>query len=138
MIQYQYIKAPKLKNTNKITFWLNKSIKEEGKETGDIVYVFCSDEYVHKKNVEFLGKNMLTDVIAFDYCKDKIIHGDILISTERVKENAKTYNANYLNELYRVMIHGLLHLMGYNDKTKKELKIMREKENYYLTKFIGC
>ena len=84
-----------------------------------------------------MNHNTLTDVITFDYCKDKIVTGDILISTERVSENSIIYNVNYLTELHRVMVHGLLHLLGYNDKNKKDTKTMREKENYYLNKFIN-
>ena len=77
----------------------------------------------------------LSDVITFDYSEKKIISGDILISTERVVENAKIFNVNYLTELHRVMVHGLLHLLGYKDKNEKDADIMREKENYYLNKF---
>ena len=102
---------------------------------GELVYVLCNDEYLLKKNIQFLNHNTLTDVITFDYSDDKIISGDILISTERVVENAKIFNVNYLTELHRVIVHGLLHLLGYKDKIEKDANIMREKENYYLNKF---
>jgi len=137
MIDYQYIESQELSNGDKISLWLNNVIKEEGKQTGELVYVFCKDNYLLEKNIQFLNHNTLTDVITFDYCEGQIINGDILISTERVNENSKTYKVNYLTELHRVMVHGLLHLLGYKDKNEKDTKTMREKENYYLNKFIN-
>ena len=132
MIDFQYINCKTLpvKDSSK---WLDSIILAEGKKLGAIVYVFCTDEYLLKKNIQFLNHNDLTDVITFDYCKNNIINGDILISIERVKENAKTFEVNFLTELNRVMAHGLLHLLGYKDKTKEDVKIMRAKENYYLS-----
>ena len=137
MIDYQYIENQKLSNSNQISVWLNNVIKEEEKQTGEIIYVFCKDDYLLEKNIQFLNHNTLTDVITFDYCKGKLVNGDILISTERVHENSKSYKFNYLSELHRVMVHGLLHLLGYKDKNEKDAKTMREKENYYLNKFIN-
>ena len=135
MIDFQYIENDKLSNTEDINLWINNVIKEEEMIIGELVYVLCNDEYLLKKNIQFLNHNTLTDVITFDYSDDKIISGDILISTERVVENAKIFNVNYLTELHRVMVHGLLHLLGYKDKIEKDANIMREKENYYLNKF---
>ena len=135
MIDFQYIENDKLSNTENINLWINSVIKEEGMIIGELVYVLCNDEYLLKKNIQFLNHNTLTDVITFDYTKDKIISGDILISTERVVENSKIFNVNYLTELHRVMVHGLLHLLGYKDKIEKDANTMREKENYYLNKF---
>ena len=137
MIDYQYVENQELSNIDNISLWLNNVIEEEGKQTGELVYVLCKDDYLLKKNIQFLNQDMLTDVITFDYCKGEIINGDILISTERVNENAKIYKVNYLTELHRVMVHGLLHLLGYNDKNEKDIRTMREKENYYLNKFIN-
>ena len=137
MIDYQYIENQKLSNSNQISLWLNNVIKEEGRQTGGLVYVFCKDDYLLEKNIQFLNHNTLTDVITFDYCKGKIVNGDILISTERVHESSKSYKVNYLTELHRVMVHGLLHLLGYKDKNEKDAKTMRKKENYYLNKFIS-
>ena len=137
MIDYQYIESQELSNKDKISLWLNIVIEEEEKQIGELVYVFCKDDYLLKKNIRFLKHNTLTDVITFDYCKDKIVNGDILISTERVTENSKIYKVNYLTELHRVMVHGLLHLLGYKDKNEKDAKTMREKENYYLNKLIN-
>jgi len=135
MIDFQYIENDKMSNTEDINLWINSVIMEEGMIIGELVYVFCNDEYLLKKNIEFLNHNTLTDVITFDYSEDKIISGDILISTERVVENAKIFNVNYLTELQRVMVHGLLHLLGYKDKIEKDANTMRKKENYYLNKF---
>jgi len=135
MIEFQYIENDKLSNTEDLNLWINNVIKEEEKIIGELIYVLCNDEYLLKKNIQFLNHNTLTDVITFDYSDDKIISGDILISTERVVENAKIFNVNYLTELHRVIVHGLLHLLGYKDKVEKDANTMREKENYYLNKF---
>ena len=137
MIDFQYIENDKLSNTEHLNLWINSVIMEEGMIVGELVYVFCNDEYLLKKNIQFLNHNTLTDVITFDYSEDKIISGDILISTERVVENAKIFNVNYLTELQRVMVHGLLHLLGYKDKIEKDANTMHKKENYYLNKFIN-
>ena len=135
MIDFQYIENNKLSNTDDLNLWIESIIKEERMIMGEIVYVLCNDDYLLKQNVKFLKHTTLTDVITFDYSDDKIISGDILISTERVVENAKIFNVNYLTELHRVMVHGLLHLLGYKDKIEKDADTMREKENYYLNKF---
>ena len=137
MIDFQYIENDKLSNTEDIKFWINSVLKEERMIIGELVYILCNDEYLLKKNIQFLNHNTLTDVITFDYSKDNIISGDILISTERVAENAKIFKVDYLTELHRVMVHGLLHLLGYKDKIEKDANIMRQKENYYLNKFIN-
>jgi len=135
MIGYQYIESDEITNSDTISLWLTNVIKEEGKQIGELVYVLCNDEYLLEKNIQFLEHNTLTDVITFDYCEDKIVNGDILISTERVEENSTTFEVDYLTELHRVMVHGLLHLLGYKDKNEEDAKTMREKENYYLNKF---
>jgi probable rRNA maturation factor len=136
MIDFQYIESQKINNSKAISLWLIDVVKKEGKEIGELVYVLCKDDYLLKKNIQFLNHNTLTDVITFDYCKEGLINGDILISTERVEENSREFNVDYLTELQRVMVHGLLHLLGYKDKSKEDIKIMREKENFYLTNFI--
>jgi probable rRNA maturation factor len=117
-----------------LSTWLNHITMEEEKKTGDITYVFCDDNFLLKKNQKFLNHETLTDIITFDYSDNKIISGDILISIDRVKDNAKIFKVSFFNELKRVMAHGLLHLIGYNDKTEKEITLMRDKENYYLSK----
>ena len=121
-----------LKNKRKIKNWLKDTVVNEKKKVGDINYVFCSKEYLKKMNNDYLSKNYETDVISFDFSKDNKISGDIYISTETVKKNSIIFNVGFINELKRVMVHGLLHLLNYNDKSKQELKIMREKENFYI------
>ena len=137
MIDFQYIESQKINNSKAISLWLIDVVKKEGKEIGELVYVLCKDDYLLKKNIQFLNHNTLTDVITFDYCKEGLINGDILISTERVEENSREFNVDYLTELQRVMVHGLLHLLGYKDKSKEDIKIIREKENFYLNTFIN-
>ena len=112
--------------------WLENIINSENKILGEIAFIFCRDEYLLDKNIKYLNHNTLTDVITFDYCIDDIISGDIFISIERVKENSRIYKIPFLKELDRVMIHGLLHLLGYNDKEKNDSDRMTKKEDFYL------
>lgn len=135
MIVFQNKKHIKGLNIHETILWLEEIIVEENKNIGDIVCFFCNDKYLLKKNIQYLNHHYLTDIITFDYCKENIISGDILISAERVKENAEKYNVPFLLEIKRVMAHGLLHLLGYKDKTHQEKEIMRNKENFYLNKY---
>jgi rRNA maturation RNase YbeY len=121
-----------LKKKPAIISWLSCSIKNENKLSGDISYIFCSDEYLHSINLKHLNHDNLTDIITFDYCEDKIVNGDLYISIERIKENAELYNNAIENELHRVMIHGIMHLCGYKDKTTEDQKVMSAKEDFYL------
>ena len=114
--------------------WLEQVVIREKKILGEIVCVFCDDKYLLEKNIKYLNHDYLTDVITFDYCEDRVVSGDILISVERIRENGKIYNVSFFTEIKRVIVHGLLHLLGYKDKTKKNIKQMREKENFYLLK----
>lgn len=132
MIRFHFTNSFTLKNKRKIKHWLKDTIVNEKKKVGDINYVFCSKEYLKKMNNDYLSKNYETDVISFDFSKDNKISGDIYISSETVKKNSIIFNVGFINELKRVMVHGLLHLLNYNDKSKQELKIMREKENFYI------
>ncbi len=132
MIDFQFINSKKINLKNNI-YWFKKIILSENKKMGDIVFIFCNDAYLLEKNIQFLQHNTLTDVITFDYSNKNQISGDIFISTERVRENAKIFNVSFLEELDRVMAHGLLHLLGYKDKQKKDAKIIREKEDFYLS-----
>ena len=134
MIEFQNIDSEVEINKDKISSWLNEILIEENKILGDIVYVFCNDDYLVAKNIKYLKHHSLTDVITFDYSKDGLISGDILISIDRVRENSDIFEVQFLNELQRVMAHGLLHLLGYNDKTEIDEKKIREKEDYYLKK----
>ena len=121
-----------LKKKPAIISWLSYSIRNENKVSGDISYIFCSDEYLHKINVKHLNHNTLTDIITFDYCEENIVNGDLYISIERIRENAQLYNNTIENELHRVMIHGIMHLCGYKDKTPEDQNVMSAKEDFYL------
>lgn len=125
----------KLQERAKIKSWIKKIIELEKKKTGQINFVFTSDEEVLKANVKYLNHSTYTDIITFDYCEEKIINGDIIISVERVKENAKKFKSTFDAEIKRVIIHGVLHLCGYKDKTRKDAELMREKENCALKKY---
>ena len=132
MIRFHFTNSFTLKNKRKIKNWLKDTIVNEKKKVGDINYIFCSKQYLKKMNNDYLSKNYETDVISFDFSNDNKISGDIYISSETVKKNSIIFNVCFNNELKRVMVHGLLHLLNYNDKSKQELKIMREKENFYI------
>ena len=106
---------------------------EESREVGDITFVFCDDNYLLKINKEFLDHDTYTDIITFDYSVGNEIVSEIYVSTDRVEENAKKYKQSFEDEIHRVMIHGVLHLCGYNDKLAEEKQIMRDKENHYLS-----
>ena len=112
----------------KISGWILKIINENKKNTGELNIIFCSDEYLLKLNKKHLNSDYYTDIISFDYCNGDMISGDIFISLCRVNENAEKFNSKD-TELLRVIIHGVLHLLGYNDETKEDKKIMTEKEN---------
>ena len=122
-----------LKDDESITIWLKYAISKENKELGEINYIFCDDQYLLKKNQEYLQHDTFTDIITFDYTEKNRLSGDIFISIERVKENAITFAVPFDNELRRVIIHGVLHLMGYKDKSKEDAEKMRNKENFYLS-----
>ena len=132
MIQFNSETGFTLEKQDTINKWISNVILSESFKEGDINYVFCDDEYLHKLNMEFLSHDTLTDIISFDYSVGKIIHGDVFISIERVEENAKIFNNSFLNELYRVLVHGVLHYCGYKDKTEADKKTMRSKEDFYL------
>ena len=135
MIAFEYLETEEITEINQNKKWLNQVISNEAKEEGDITYIFCDDDYLLEKNIRFLNHNTLTDVITFDYCEGNSVSGDIFISIERVKENSEVFKVDFLTELNRVMVHGLLHLLGYKDKTERESNLMRMKENYYLSKY---
>lgn len=118
-----------LDNDSQISEWVQSIILKEGLETGEISFIFCDDTYLHKLNVEFLNHDTLTDIISFDNTLGEQINGDIYISVERVTENAKTFKSSFNTELHRVIIHGILHFCGFKDKTDREAKTMRTKED---------
>ncbi len=132
-----------LKQRRKLSAWINTVVLEESHRTnmvnglvlGDINFIFCSDEYLLKINKQFLNHDYYTDIITFDYSSDTLLSGDLFISVERVLENSKIYKTVFQEELRRVMIHGILHLMGYKDSTNEESQKMREAENGALSLF---
>lgn len=125
-IEYELIQKPA------VISWLSYSITNEGKIPGEISFIFCSDEYLHSMNVKHLQHDTLTDIITFDYCEENEIHGDLFISIERVAENAVKFGVPTEVELHRVMVHGIMHLCGYKDKTTEDQNVMSAKEDFYL------
>ncbi|MEI6677841.1 MAG: rRNA maturation RNase YbeY [Mariniphaga sp.] len=111
-----------------ITKWLKVVIEKYDFRPGDLTYIFCSDAYLRNINNKFLSHDYYTDIVTFDYCSNRRISGDMFISIERVKENSIFFNVTYEDELLRVIIHGLLHLLGYKDGNDEEKKIMRHIE----------
>jgi len=129
MIFYNYETDFNISDEEKTSLWIQACVENEAHELGEINYVFCDDDYLHKINVEFLQHDTFTDIISFDYTMGKLISGDIFISVPRVQENAKEFDVSFEEELHRVIIHGVLHYMGYKDKTDEEKQLMRDKEN---------
>jgi rRNA maturation RNase YbeY len=135
MINFNYETEFTLEQEDTISTWISKVILSENKSEGEINYIFCDDDYLHKLNVEHLGHDTLTDVISFDYCVGNEINGDIFISVERVADNAIDFNVDFTEELKRVLVHGILHYCGYKDKTEEDEKRMRSKEDEKLLMF---
>lgn len=133
MITFNYETEFKLIMKTKITSWISDTIVNEAFKEGDINYIFCGDDYLLDINVKYLKHNVLTDIVSFDYSLGKKLSGDIFISVDRVKDNSVKYEVNFDDELHRVIIHGILHFCGYKDKTKEDKRLMRKKEDYYLS-----
>ena len=118
----------------KTSLWIKRAIEKEAHNLDTLNYIFCSDAYLLEMNQEYLSHKTYTDIITFDNSdEEKLINGDIFISIERVRENAEKFDTTFEQELHRVMIHGVLHLMGYKDKTPEEKSTMRKKEEAYLS-----
>ena len=117
-----------LEHQEAYSFWIKNVIISEDRKMGEISYIFCDDDYLLELNKEYLNHDTLTDIISFDYSVGKIVQGEIYISTERVKENSVLYNVSFPEELRRVIIHGILHLCGYKDKSHEETYLMRNME----------
>jgi len=115
--------------------WISRIINSENYEMGKLDYIFCDDAKLLSINQEYLGHDTYTDIITFDYTDGKVISGDIFISIERVRENANQFKVSFIDELLRVMSHGILHLAGYGDKAEDEIKIMRSKEEEKIKMF---
>lgn len=135
MINFHYETDFLIENPAEYSSWIERIILSESKNSGEVNYIFCDDDYLFKINVDYLDHDTLTDIISFDYSDHLNIQGDIFISIERVKENAKEYNVSLENELRRVMAHGILHYCGYKDKTEEDSKIMRQKEEEKIALF---
>jgi rRNA maturation RNase YbeY len=123
-----------IKNKAALKKWLAAVSKSEKKSIHELTYVFTTDDYLFNLNKKYLHHNTLTDIITFDYSEDGKLTGDIFISVDRVKENAKQFKISFEDELHRVMVHGVLHLAGYTDKTKVAKQLMRKKEDGALKK----
>ncbi|QWX83638.1 rRNA maturation RNase YbeY [Cellulophaga sp. HaHaR_3_176] len=128
MIDFNYELDFSLNKETYYSDWLSRVIVSEDKILGNLSYVFCSDDYLLNINQEYLNHDTFTDIITFDYCEGNEISGDIFISIDRVKENAAEYNVDFNEELHRVMSHGVLHLIGYKDKSDEDASLMRSKE----------
>lgn len=128
---------PKFVKSRQLKTFLNSLISAEGFSTGDIAIVFCSDEYLLKVNQDFLNHDYYTDIITFDYCENGKISGDLLISLDRVLDNSTKEKTIFEEELYRVIFHGVLHLCGFKDKSKKDIEMMRFKEAHYLNLYVS-
>lgn len=125
------VKMPKIKK-REMTAWIKAVAASYGRKTGEIGYMFVNDDKILEINREYLGHDYFTDIITFDYCSGNVLSGDLFISVDSVKENSVEYGTEFEDELNRVIVHGILHLIGYDDHTEEDVKVMREKENYYL------
>jgi rRNA maturation RNase YbeY len=135
MISFNYETDFELDNEEQYEDWISRIIESEGFDEGEINYIFCDDEYLHKINVEYLDHDTLTDIISFDYTVGNLIQGDIFVSIERVKDNASDFNVSFEDELKRVLSHGVLHYCGYKDKSPKDEALMRSKEEEKMQMF---
>ncbi|MDD3005684.1 rRNA maturation RNase YbeY [Flavobacterium sp.] len=135
MISFNYETDFELENEAQYEDWISRIIESEGFDEGEINYIFCDDEYLHKINVEYLDHDTLTDIISFDYTVGNLIQGDIFVSVERVQDNANDFNVSFDEELKRVLSHGVLHYCGYKDKSPKDEALMRSKEEEKMQMF---
>ena len=123
-----------LDNAPKTSSWIEAVIEKESRVQGDLNFIFCSDNHLYQMNVDYLNHDTYTDIITFDNSeKVEEVSGDIFISVDRVRENAENLNTSFDDELHRVIIHGVLHLIGFNDKTNEEQQLMTEKEDASLS-----
>ena len=135
MISFNYETDFELENEEQYEDWISRIIESEGFDEGEINYIFCDDDYLHKINVEYLDHDTLTDIISFDYTVGNLIQGDIFVSVERVQDNAKDFNVSFEEELKRVLSHGVLHYCGYKDKSLEDEAVMRSKEEEKMQMF---
>ncbi len=135
-IYYKDVKF-RLRKTKDIKDWIVQVIRFEEKEPGDLSFIFASDKSIREINMEFLQHNYNTDVIAFDYKKGDVISGEIYLSIDTIRKNAEQYKNTILNEVLRVMVHGVLHIIGYDDKSDIEKRKMKNMEDIYLDEFLN-
>ena len=135
MISFNYENDFELSNEEQLSNWISRVIASEEKNEGEINYIFCDDDYLLNLNEQYLNHDTLTDIISFDYSMGNEIHGDIFISTERVKDNAADFKVSFEEEIKRVMVHGVLHYCGYKDKTEEDEALMRSKEDEKIKMF---
>jgi rRNA maturation RNase YbeY len=135
MISFNYENDFELNNEEQLSNWISRVIASEEKKEGEINYIFCDDDYLLNLNEQYLNHDTLTDIISFDYSMGNEIHGDIFISTERVKDNATDFKVSFEEELKRVMVHGVLHYCGFKDKTEEDEALMRSKEDEKIKMF---
>lgn len=134
MILYYYEDIDfQFRNKTRTNRWLRLVAESEIKRIGDISIIFCSDNYILDVNQKYLQHDYFTDIITFDYCEGDRLSGDLFISVDSVRENSIEYGTDFADELSRVIVHGLLHLIGYDDHTEADVAVMRKKENYYLS-----
>ena len=138
MIEFEFIdiEIPGF-NSEFFVLCIDDLIKSENKDQGDLTVIFCSDDYLLEINKTHLSHDYYTDIITFDYTENNIISGDLFISYDRVVDNANSFHVELMNELSRVVFHGVLHLCGYKDKSQEDELLMREKEEFYLNKFVS-
>ena len=134
LFYHEDVKPLKLER-RKIKSWISSVITSENKKTGSINFIFCSDDYLLNVNKQYLDHDYYTDIITFDYVEGKIISGDIFISVDRVADNASKFQVSFDEELRRILVHGVLHLLGYPDKDPAEKTVMTGKEDHYLATF---
>ncbi|MEO0902638.1 MAG: rRNA maturation RNase YbeY [Bacteroidota bacterium] len=135
MIDFHFELEVEINNKTELSDWITRIISSEGCELGQLDFVFCDDEKLLSINQEYLKHDTYTDIITFDYSEGSVLSGDILISIDRVKENAEEFKVSFFQELLRVVSHGVLHLAGYGDKSDEEKKVMREKEDEKIKMF---
>ena len=135
MIDFHFELEVEINNKSELSDWITRIISSEGCELGQLDFVFCDDEKLLSINQEYLDHDTYTDIITFDYTQGSVLAGDIFISIDRVRENAKEFRVSFFEELLRVMSHGVLHLAGYADKSDEEKKLMRKKEDEKIKMF---
>ena len=135
VIDFNFIDVPPIENDTPLLDWLLKVAESEGYSVAALSYIFCNDQYLLELNQSYLSHDTFTDIITFDYSENRTLNGDLFISIDRVRDNAETFKASFDVELRRVMVHGLLHLAGYGDKSPEDEQLMRRKEDEKLKMF---